>query len=339
MGEQRLKRGERLDSGGRMSAIQAHNHGVPSPGQPQPGHGHHGHSHAPASFGRAFAIGVALNLAFVVIEAIYGLLADSMALLADAGHNLSDVAGLLIAWGAATLATRKPGGRYTYGLKSSSILAAFLNALLLLVAIGAIAVEAITRFAHPAPVQADTVMVVAAIGIVVNTATALLFMRGRHDDLNIRGAFLHMAADAAVSAGVVIAGWLIAVTGKTWIDPVTSLVIVVVIAVGTWGLLRDSVNMTLHAAPPGTDLVAIETYLRGCDGVVDLHDLHVWPMSTTETALTAHLVLPTGYPGDRFTAMVAHDLMHQFGIGHTTIQIETAEIGICRLAPSCDQRA
>lgn len=317
-----------------MSAIHAHSHGVASPGQAQPGHGH---SHAPASFGRAFAIGVALNLGFVVIEAIYGLLADSMALLADAGHNLSDVAGLLIAWGAATLATRKPGGRYTYGLKSSSILAAFLNALLLLVAIGAIAVEAITRFAHPAPVQADTVMVVAAIGIVVNTATALLFMRGRHDDLNIRGAFLHMAADAAVSAGVVVAGWLIAVTGKTWIDPVTSLGIVVVIAVSTWGLLRDSVNMTLHAVPPGTDLVAIETYLRGCDGVVDLHDLHVWPMSTTETALTAHLVLPGGYPGDGFTKSVAHDLMHRFGIDHATIQIETATISACRLALLCDR--
>ena len=203
-------------------------------------------------------------------------------------------------------------------------------------AIGAIALEAITRFANPAPVQAGTVMVVAAIGIVVNTFTALLFMRGRHDDLNIRGAFLHMAADAGISAGVVIAGALIAVTGKTWIDPVTSLVIVVVIAVGTWGLLRDSVNMTLHAAPPGTDLAGVEVYLRGRDGVADLHDLHVWPMSTTETALTAHLVLPNGYPGDGFTASVAHDLMDRFGIGHTTIQIETVESEACRLAPSCD---
>lgn len=325
-----------------MSGNHAHHHDRAADDGAMRGHHSHGpngHSHAPASFGRAFAIGVTLNLGFVVIEAVYGFLADSMALLADAGHNLSDVAGLLIAWGAATLATRRPGGRYTYGLKSSSILAAFLNALLLLVAIGAIAVEAITRLANPAPVQTGTVMVVAAIGIAVNTATALLFLRGRHDDINIRGAFLHMAADAVVSAGVVIAGWLIAVTGKTWIDPVTSLAIVVVIAIGTWGLLRDSVNMTLHAAPPGTDLVGIEAYLRAREGVTGIHDLHVWPMSTTETALTVHLVVPAGYPGDAFTYDVAHDLRERFAIDHATIQIETDTGQNCRLAPACAGQA
>ena len=321
-----------------MSGSHAHHHDHAADDSATRGrhsHGPNGHSHAPASFGRAFAIGVTLNLGFVVVEAVYGFLADSMALLADAGHNLSDVAGLLIAWGAATLAMRRPGGRYTYGLKSSSILAAFLNALLLLVAIGAIAVEAITRLANPAPVQTGTVMVVAAIGIAVNTATALLFMRGRHDDINIRGAFLHMTADAVVSAGVVVAGWLIAVTGKTWIDPVTSLAIVVVIAIGTWGLLRDSVNMTLHAAPPGTDLPGIEAYLRARAGVTGIHDLHVWPMSTTETALTVHLVVPAGYPGDGFTHGVAHDLRERFAIDHATIQIETDTSQSCSLAPAC----
>jgi cobalt-zinc-cadmium efflux system protein len=206
-----------------------------------------GHSHAPASFGRAFAVGTALNLGFVVVEATYGVIAGSMALLADAGHNLSDVLGLLIAWGAASLAARKPSGRYTYGLRSSSILAAFLNALLLLVAIAVIAVEAVRRFSEPAPVAGTTVMIVAAVGILINGITALMFMSGRKGDLNVRGAYLHMVADAAVSAGVVVAGFAILKTGFSWIDPVVSLVIVAVIAIGTWGLLRDSVNMSLHA--------------------------------------------------------------------------------------------
>jgi cobalt-zinc-cadmium efflux system protein len=229
----------------------------------------HGHSHAPTSFGRAFAIGTALNLGFVVVEATYGVIAGSMALLADAGHNLSDVLGLLIAWVAATLAGRKPGGRYTYGLRSSSILAAFLNALLLLVAVALIAIEAAKRFSEPAPVAGSTVMIVAAIGIVINGVTALMFMSGRKGDLNIRGAFLHMAADAAVSAGVVVAGFAIVKTGLPWIDPVVSLVIVAVIAIGTWGLLRDSVNMSLHASPAGIDpgdrsILAITTGRRHC---------------------------------------------------------------------------
>ena len=295
------------------------------------GHDHGGHSHAPKSFGRAFAIGTTLNIGFVIVEAVYGIMAGSMALLADAGHNLSDVLGLLIAWGAAAAGRRTPKGRYTYGFRSSSILAAFLNALLLLVAIVVIAVEAIRRFSEPEAVAGGTVMIVAGIGIVINTATALLFMSGRKGDLNIRGAFLHMAADAAVSAGVVVAGFIILKTGLTWIDPVTSLVIVAVIAIGTWGLLRDSVNMSLQATPPGLDPVEIGDFLRGQDGVQEIHDLHVWPMSTTETALTVHLLVPGGYPGDAYTAGVAAALKEKFGIDHATIQIETDPAIPCEL--------
>jgi cobalt-zinc-cadmium efflux system protein len=294
-------------------------------------HGGHGHSHAPKSFGKAFAIGTALNLGFVIIEAGYGIAAGSMALLADAGHNLSDVLGLLIAWGAATLGRRSPKGRYTYGFRSSSILAAFLNALLLIVAIVVIAVEAVRRFSEPAPVAGGTVMIVAAIGIVINTATALLFMSGRKGDLNIRGAFLHMAADAAVSAGVVVAGFIIVKTGLAWIDPVTSLIIVAVIAIGTWGLLRDSVNMSLHAAPPGLDPEEIGAFLRAQDGVQEIHDLHIWPMSTTETALTVHLLVPAGYPGDAYTARLAAGLKEKFRVDHATIQIETDPATPCEL--------
>jgi cobalt-zinc-cadmium efflux system protein len=299
------------------------------------GHAHGpGHSHAPASFGRAFAIGSALNLGFVIVEATYGVLAGSMALLADAGHNLSDVLGLLIAWGAATLATRKPGGRYTYGLRSSSILAAFLNALLLLVAVAVIAVEAVRRFSEPAPVAGTTVMIVAGIGIVINGVTALMFMSGRKGDLNVRGAFLHMVADAAVSAGVVAAGFSILKTGLNWIDPVVSLLIVAVIAVGTWGLLRDSVNMSLHASPAGLDPIEIDAFLRSRPGVEAVHDLHVWPLSTTETALTAHLLIPSGYPGDGYTVVLTAELKERFGIDHATIQIETDPGTPCKLEPA-----
>ncbi len=306
-----------------------HDHGERDHAESAPGG--HGHSHAPADFGRAFAIGTALNLAFVGIEAGYGFIAGSMALLADAGHNLGDVLGLLIAWGAARLAKRKPSGRYTYGLRSSSILAALLNALLLLVAISVIAIEAIRRFSHPSPVAGTTVMIVAGIGIFVNTVTALLFMRGRKGDLNIRGAFLHMAADAAVSAGVVLAGLAIVLTGRAWIDPVTSLVIVAVVAVSTWGLLRDSVNMSLQAAPSGVDPKRIRMFLRKQRGVKEVHDLHVWPMSTTETALTVHLLVPDGYPGDAFAVALAAQLKDRFGIDHTTIQIETDPAVTCAL--------
>ncbi len=233
------------------------------------GHGHdHGHSHAPASFGRAFAIGIILNTAFVIIEGAYGLISGSMALVADAGHNLSDVLGLLIAWGATILSTRGPNARFTYGFKSSSILAALINAALLLIAVGAIALETVQRFFSPEPVNTGTMMIVAAIGIVINTGTALLFMRGRKDDLNIRGAFLHMAADALVSAGVVVAAFLIGITGLLWIDPLTSLLIVIVITIGTWGLLKDSVKMSLFAVPANIDHGQVAVYLRGQAGVV-----------------------------------------------------------------------
>lgn len=294
-------------------------------------HDHHGHSHAPASFGRAFAVGIALNLGFVVVEATYGVIAGSMALVADAGHNLSDVLGLVIAWIASVLAARPPSARFTYGFKSSSILAALGNAAFLLVALGAILLETIRRLIDPEPVAGGPVMIVAAIGIVINTATALMFMRGRKTDINIRGAYLHMAADAAVSAGVVVAGLLITLTGAQWIDPVTSLAIVGIIAVGTWGLLKDSLRMGLHAVPPGIDEQKVRRFLTGLNGVEAVHDLHIWPMSTTETALTAHLVMPGGHPGDNFLHQLAHELEHDFGIGHATVQVETIDGHECVL--------
>lgn len=298
-------------------------------------HGHHhhgpGHSHAPASFGRAFALGIALNTAFVVVEGGYGIVSGSMALVADAGHNLSDVLSLFMAWGASVLTARPPQGRFTYGFKSSSILAALGNAALLMVALGAILVESLRRLMQPEAVAPGPVMIVAGIGIVINTATALLFMRGSKHDLNVRGAYLHMAADAAVSAGVVLAGLAIALTGWAWIDPVTSLVIVAVIAVGTWGLARDSLKLGLQAVPAGIDPTRVNAALAALPGVARVHDLHIWPMSTTETALTAHLIMPGGHPGDGFLAGLAHDLEHDFGIGHTTIQVETDDCGGCSL--------
>lgn len=287
-------------------------------------HSHsHTHSHPPESHGRAFAIGIALNIAFVVVEAVLGFLSGSMALVADAGHNLSDVLALAIAWGAAVMSARPASARYTYGFKSSSILAALANAGLLLVAIGAILIETVRRLFEPAPVEGMTMIVVAGIGVAVNGATALLFMRGRHSDLNIRGAFLHMAADALVSVGVVIAGVLILLTGRLWIDPVTSLAIVAVIAWGTWGLLKDSVRMGLLAVPEGIDEGEVRAFLCSQAGVSACHDLHIWPMSTTETALTAHLVMPAGHPGDAALRELAHELEHRFGIHHATIQVET----------------
>jgi cobalt-zinc-cadmium efflux system protein len=292
----------------------------------------HSHSHAPASFDRAFAIGVALNVGFVAVEATYGVIANSLALLADAGHNLSDVAGLLLAWGAVWLGRRAPTAKRTYGFGRTSILAALANAVLLLVAIGAIAWEAIRRFEAPQPVEGGTVMVVAAIGIVINTATALLFMRGRKGDINIRGAFLHMAADAGVSAGVVVAGLVITMTGWLWLDPVVSLVIVVVIALGTWGLLKDSVAMAIDAVPPGIDRDEVFAHLQGLVGVKEVHDLHIWPLSTTSTALTVHLVRSDDRIDDAFTAEVADALKERFGIGHATIQFETGQIA-CDLEP------
>ncbi|MEH6682887.1 MAG: cation diffusion facilitator family transporter [Qipengyuania sp.] len=291
------------------------------------GHSHshdhgHGHSHAPADFGNAFLIGIVLNTAFVAIEAVYGWISGSMALIADAGHNLSDVLALLLAWCASVAARRPASERFTYGYKSSTILAALANAGLLLVAIGAILFETLNRIAEPAPVAGETMVVVAGIGIVINAGTAALFMRGQHD-INIRGAFLHMAADALVSLGVVIAGLAIIMTGERWIDPAVSLAIVAVIAWGTWGLLKDSVAMSMLGVPKGISENEVRAYLSGLPGVEAVHDLHIWPMSTTETALTAHLVMPGGHPGDPFLLELAHELEHHHRIGHPTIQIET----------------
>jgi cobalt-zinc-cadmium efflux system protein len=293
----------------------------------------HGHLHAPASFGFAFALGTALNIGFVVVEAVFGVLSGSTALLADAGHNLSDVLGLLIAWGAAALSRRAPDGRYTYGLRGSSILAALFNAVFLLVAVGAIALEAAQRMFDPRPVGGATVMVVAAIGILVNGASALLFVSGRKHDINIQGAFLHMAADALVSAGVVIGGGVILLTGWLWVDPLVSLVICGVIVWSTWSLLRDAVRMSLAAVPPGIDAIAVRSFLAQRPGVAAVHDLHIWSMSTTETALTCHLVMPAGHPGDRFLRDTADALEHRFGICHATLQIELDAATVCALAP------
>ena len=289
------------------------------------GHDHsggHGHSHAPKDYGTAFLVGIVLNTVFVVVEAGYGFLSDSMALIADAGHNLSDVLSLALAWAAAVAAKKSASARFTYGYKSSTILAALANAGLLLVAIGAIFYETVTRIAEPPAVQGATMAWVAGIGIVVNTVTALLFMRGGQDDLNIRGAFLHMAADALVSLGVVIAGLVIMWTGARWVDPVTSLIIVAVIAWGTWGLLKDSVKMGLLGVPAGIDESAVRTYLNGLPGVTAVHDLHIWPMSTTETALTVHLIIPGGHPGDDFLRELSEELAHHHRIGHSTVQVE-----------------
>lgn len=284
-------------------------------------HHHHGHGGGDTR-GRGFAIAVTLNLVFVVAEAAAGLVSGSMALVADAGHNLSDVLALLLAWAASVLASRPPSARYTYGLKSSSILAAIANAALLWVALGAILVETIRRFADPAPVEGMTMIVVAGIGIAVNGCSALLFASGRKGDLNLRAAFLHLMADAAVSAGVVVAGIAVVLNGARWIDPASSLIITVVIAWSSWGLLRDSVRMGLLAVPDAINEAEVRAFLASQQGVSAVHDLHIWPMSTTETAMTAHLVIPGGHPGDRFLHDLAHEMAHDFGIGHVTIQVE-----------------
>ncbi|RIA44226.1 cobalt-zinc-cadmium efflux system protein [Hephaestia caeni] len=298
------------------------------------GHAHgHNHSHAPASFDRAFAIGIALNLGFVAIEAGYGFVADSVALLADAGHNLSDVLGLALAWGGATLAKAPPSKRFTYGLRGSSILAALGNAVLLLVALGAIGLEAVQRIGDPPHVAGLTVSIVAGVGIAINGATAWLFARGRKGDLNIRGAYLHMVADAAVSAGVVIAGLVIWQTGLGWVDPIVSLVIAALIFWQTWGLLRESVEMSLAAVPRGLDYDAVVDALGELPGVAATHDLHIWSMSTTETVLTAHLVMPAGHPGDAFLAHAQAILHERFGIAHATFQIEVDPDRSCAHAP------
>ena len=286
-------------------------------------HGHaHAHSHAPASFDRAFAIGIALNLVFVAIEGFYGWKINSLALLADAGHNLSDVAGLVLAWGGVLGGRLRADARHTYGWQRASILAAFFNALLLLVAMGTLVWEAVHRLASPQPMQGLTIMAVAAVGIVINTATALLFMRGSKKDLNIRGAFLHMAADALVSAGVMVAGGLALWLGWNWLDPVMSLVIAVVIVVGTWNLFRQSLHLLFDGVPDSVDLQAVRQSLLAMPGVQRVHDLHVWAMGTSQIALTAHLVMPTGQPDDAFYREARRQMHNQFEIGHVTLQVE-----------------
>ena len=293
------------------------------------GHDHHGHSHgpghshAPADFGAAFAIGAILNSAFVVGEVIAGIAAHSMALVADAGHNLGDVLGLLMAWVAAVLAKRSPSRRYTYGLGRGTILAALMNAAILLVSIGAIAVEAIRRLFEPAPVGTVTIMIVAAIGIVINGVTAWLFAAGRKSDINIRAAFQHMAYDALVSLGVVVAGAVIMLTGWERIDPLASLAIAGVILVGTWGLLRDSVALAMDRVPDGIDIGALRDFVLEWPEVSTVHDLHVWPTSTTDSAMTLHVVTPGGHPGDDFTGRLTDAIQRNFGIDHLTVQIET----------------
>lgn len=299
-----------------------------------PGHDHgQGHAHTPASFGAAFAIGITLNAAFVVTEVLFGLSANSTALLADAGHNFGDVLGLVVAWVASVLAMRLPTARYSYGLRSSSILAALLNGAFLLVATGAIGWEAVLRLLSPEPVAGPTVMAVAGAGILVNGITAWLFARGASTDINIRGAFLHMAADAGVSLGVVIAAFLIPLTGWLWLDPVASLVICGVIIASTSGLLREATAMSLAATPNRIDPNAVRAHLMAQPGVTGLHDMHIWPISTTQTALTCHLVMPDAPRSDAFLHGLCASLSDLFRIDHPTIQIELSPDSGCQLAP------
>jgi cobalt-zinc-cadmium efflux system protein len=295
-------------------------------------HAHAGHSHAPDNFGFAFAVGVALNTVFVVAELGFGYAANSLALISDAVHNFSDVIALLLAWVAGWLARMQPTEQHTYGYRRASILAALVNAGLLLVAIGGIAVEAIQRIREPTDVAGWTIVLVAALGILINGGTALLFMRGRHGDLNIRGAYLHMAADAGVSLGVVVAAFVIMVTGWLWVDPAISLCIAAVVLASGWGLARDSVNLALDGVPKGIELAGVRDYLGQLAGVTEVHDLHIWAMSTNETALTAHLVRPGGYD-DSFLHGVCEQLAHRFNIHHATLQIEAGS-DVCKLAPA-----
>lgn len=296
-------------------------------------HGHEGHCHEVKSYGKAFFIGIVLNVAFIVVEIIYGLIANSLALLADAGHNVGDVLGLFMAWGAIALAKRKPTERYTYGLQSSSILAALANSILLLVACGGIGWEAIKRLSTPEVISGTTVMTVAGIGILVNGITALMFFSGSKSDLNIRGAFLHMAADALISLGVVISGAIIMKTGWLWLDPAVSFAISLIIIIGTWSLLKDSFGLALHAAPKHIETQKVRDYLAALKPVKEIHDLHIWAMSTNETAMSAHLLMFDKHPGDAFLRDIAYTLEHDFHIGHSTIQIELGDSTECKLAP------
>ncbi len=278
-----------------------------------------------SNYNRSFAIGILLNLIFVFIEAGYGFAVDSLVLIADAGHNLSDVASLLLAWGAGILARKTATDRRTYGFRKVTIMASLISAILLLTALGGIAWEAVRRFFDPQPAAGSTIIIVAAVGVIINTVTALLFIRGQKHDLNIRGAFLHMAADAGVSLGVVIAGVIIMLKGWQWIDPLVSLAIVAVILIGTWGLLRDSINYAIDAVPRGINVPAVREYLLSFDRVLHIHDLHVWPLSTTEIALTVHLVVDDNRLDNHFLQNLQQYLHDNFGIEHTTIQVEASE--------------
>jgi len=300
------------------------------------GHDHthdHGHDHGRKNYGRAFIIGISLNLVFVIVETVYGISARSVALVADAAHNLSDVLGLAFAWAAFLLAQRKPSRRRTYGFRKTTVLAALGNSVLLLVAVGGVSWEAIGRLRQPASIEGGVLMAVAAVGVVINGVSAMLFAKGRKGDANLKGAFLHLAADAAVSFGVVVAGFIILRTGWMWLDPLVSLVVSVVILVGTWGLLKQSVNLALDAVPEGIDAEAVNTYLAGLPGVLEVHDLHIWAMSTTETALTAHLVMATNTCEPRFLGNVGRALHEKFKIDHATLQVEPPEApDPCRMA-------
>jgi cobalt-zinc-cadmium efflux system protein len=283
---------------------------------------HHHHHHATPDYNRAFALGVTLNVVFVVVEVIFGFLADSLALLTDAGHNLSDVLGLLLAWGAAALAKKKPSPRRTYGFSRATIIASLFSGLLLMGAVGAITWEALNRLMEPAEPVGFSIMIVAAFGVLINSVTAMLFFSGRREDLNIRGAYLHMAADAAVSLGVVISGALIWLYGYVWLDPFISLLIAAVILMSTWGLLRDSLNLAVDAVPSNIDPDAVRQFLLDQPDVTAMHDLHIWALSTTDTAMTAHLVMNPAPVNDRFLAELSDKLGHRFNISHATIQIE-----------------
>lgn len=297
---------------------------------------HHHHHHAPPDYNRAFAVGVVLNVGFVVVEATFGVLSGSLALLTDAGHNLSDVMGLLLAWGAAALARKRPSPRRTYGYSRATIIASLFSGLLLMGAVGAIGWEAVNRLMDPPAPAGKTIMIVAAIGVVINTVTALFFFSGKDHDLNIRGAYLHMAADAAVSLGVVLSGAAIFYFGFNWIDPVISLVIAAVIFLSTWGLLRDSLNLAVDAVPRNVDPEAVRGYLSGLPGVRAIHDLHIWPMSTTDTALTAHMVMDALPDSDHFLNDVSHNLDDRYSIKHSTIQLERSDSDVvCEQSVHC----
>lgn len=304
-------------------------------------HHHNGHAHAPslgagttASYSTAFVVGAVLNTVFIVVEVTYGILSNSVSLLADAGHNLGDVLGLFVAWGGLLLAQRQPTARFTYGLRGSSILAALFNAVALLITVGIIAVESIRRLYQPEPVAGLTVMIVAAVGMAINGGTALLFSRGRNLDINLRGVFMHMMGDAVISLGVVVAGAGVLFTGWSWLDPAIGLLVAVFLVVSTWRLLTQSIAMALHAVPSDIEPQEVHAFLGRIGGVDQVHDLHIWPMSTTERALTCHLVMPGGHPGDDALAKLAHELEHRFRIGHVTIQVETGDpSGVCKLVP------